>query len=439
MKRAIFFLIPFLLMLAGCIPFNEQNIASKKVLPEVVITLAMEGDHPITDLLRDDAYRQALGDANGIHITLQELSKINDLKENADVSFNDALITDYTIWLVPLSDDGLIRQLADSLNMAEPQYGRNGGRQYGYVFSDSKRTPESPQLVVNREMLSSAQLRRVEYSPDGFYVMLETLSEQVRTPLAVYGCPAEEGFGALLGLFGLTPLGGHEFYLKDNAIQFDKLGSRAEEYLSYVRTLYSQKLIPSDCLSLNAYSCRIMFANKRCAMAMVPDEEAATALIQYAEEYGIDAAVVKLPVAEGLLETDVYGRTIGMIAKRTDYANELSAVFEQLQSDAEKSSNQSNAEAKVERLFYARSISTVNDPIIDVLSDMRLLYEKHLMDVEIIKPYYSQLAVGVLEPHHFETMYMDWFNEYDINRDSIDNNLSGRRLLQVFYGWSGRS
>ena len=408
--------------------------------PKIVFTIAMEQESVVVDLLRNDAYRKALEDAKGVAIELNEIRNMKDLKENADIAFEGAMITDYVNWLVPFSDDARIMQLTGQFEMIEPQFGRTGGKQYGFVFDEGGESSITPRLVVNRGMLDSAGIGRIRYDEESVEALLAKLSEQTATPLAVYGCPAESGFAVLLGLFGLSPLEGNEYYIDDGAMHMDKVEDDAREYLAFVRLLHKKAYIPEHFLSLNEYSCRILFLQGRCAMTMVPDDRSAMDLVNSAKENGMHVAVEELPVPEGLLDTGVFNRTIGMVARYCQHPDLILSVFKQLQEDSRTHVKQNPSFPMSSTLFDGKQQGRhLQDIVSKSFLDYRRFYEKHLMDIEIIKPYYCQIAVGNMELDAFETMKSEWINDFDINVESADNNLSGKGLLQVLYAWATRT
>ncbi len=431
-------ILPLLILavvLSGC---AGQQAPASEVRPEVTVTLSLANEYEAAALLRDDAYREALGDAWGVTLILQE-ENTGDPGDIAGLSPFDILITDDAALLVGLSSEGAALELTGTLDMAAAPYGRSGGRQYGYVFQEPGRVPQEPQLVVNTVMLENAGIQSADFTPEGFRTVLEALADHSRMPLAVYGSPSGAGFGALLGLFSLTPQGGHEFYLEDGTVAFDKTGARGAAYLEYVYSLYLDGLIPGDCLSLSQYSCRSMFVNKRCAMTVAPNREAALSLVEYAAEHGVEAAVATLPVAEGLLETHVYERTVSIISSDCPDGQQMLEMMQQLQQDILALEAAEPSALPTVRLFSGSSPQSLEDPVLEVLADMRILYEKQLLDAEVIAPYYSRLAVGSLPLEQFDSIHTDWLNLWDDEDESVEDNVSGDRILQVLQGWVERA
>lgn len=435
MKKVL--LVLFALSLIICVSCRKEETIPNN-MRRIAITVAIENDREFADLLKDDGYVDGLGQDFGIVLEIQETKNINDLKENADISFSDALITDYNNWLVPLCEGGYLQQFRD-VKMSEPQFGKNGGRQYGFVFEEGRRTVVEPMLVVNMDMMNELGLKDEDFSPECFLSMLERLQDKVSVPLAVYGSPSESGFGVLLGLFGLTVTGGHEFYIDGDALHFDKIEDNAQQYIKYVHNLYETGLIPADCLSLNEYSCRIIFANKRCAMTMASSLENALDLVQYAKEKGVDASIVRLPVSDGLLEMNVFNRTIGMISKNNPNADLITAIFERIQNDINTNIVKYD-EKEIDSfcLFKDQNTDRIEDLLEENFQDFHRFYEKHLMDDETIRPYYCQMMVGNIGLESFSDMKAEWMNSFDINVETVENNLSGRGLLQIFYAWVNR-
>ena len=157
-------------------------------------------------------------------------------------------------------------------------------------------------------------------------------------------------------------------------------------------------------------------------------------LVSSAKENGMHVAVEELPVPEGLLDTGVFNRTIGMVARRCPHPDLILSVFRQLQEDSRTYVKPNSSFPMSSTLFEGKQGRRLQDTVSKSFLDYRRFYEKHLMDIEIIKPYYCQIAVGNMDLDAFETMKSEWINDFDINVDSADNNLSGKGLLQVLYG-----
>lgn len=417
---------------------SVQGIAER---PTIVFTIATQEESQTVNLLRSDSYRRGLEETYGISVELVEIRNMKDMKDmkdHAEITFEGAMITDYVNWMIPFSDDSKILQLTGRYPMAEPQFGRTGGKQMAFVFNEGRALSRTPRLVVNRDLLERAGVSPISYDPQSVLDLLSGLSEQTAIPLAVYGCPAESGFAVLLGLFGLAPLGGYEYYLSDNSMHMDKIEANALEYLAYIRQLYDKGYIPKNFLSLNEYSCRILFLQGKSAMTIATDDASAMELVNSAANSGMHATIEALPVAAGLLDTGVFNRTIGMIAKNSSHADLILQVFLQLQRDVAMLPPPHTPIDVSTALFLGNPSEVVEDRVTNTFLDYRKLFEKYLMDKEIIKPYYSQMAVGNLELSAFETMKAEWINDFDINVDSADNNLSGRGILQIMYGWATR-
>lgn len=122
------------LMCACIVPPSQTHTSIKSNVPEITLTLALESEHPIAALLHDTAYKEALESTFGVRITLHEQSNLDLLQENVNFRFTGGLITDHSVSMVPLSNDNRLQQIEHSLPMQEPSYGRNGGRQFAYVF-----------------------------------------------------------------------------------------------------------------------------------------------------------------------------------------------------------------------------------------------------------------------------------------------------------------
>ncbi len=424
-------------VLTGC--SAGEGFSGEASTPEIVIALSMRNHYGISQLLQQEEYLSQLGASCGLRFSLEILapSEIEDFKVIAPF---DVLITDDSVLVAPLSNELKISQLKAIPDVPNLAYGRSGGWQYGYVFQEPGRVSQEAQLLVNDRMLSASGLTEVPYTAASFRTLLEALSLQDVIPLAVYGNPAESGCSVLQGLFGITPQGGHEFYIEDGTLYFDKLTSGASDYLQYVYDLYSDQLLPQNFLSLNEYSCRSMFISEQVAMTVAPSPEAAQSLVEYAAKHGVEASIVEVPTSPGLLETDVFSQPVGVIANGCAYSTQITDAFLQLQSDLDQLSLSGDAVQTPLQLFTATPTEAIDDPLLHTLSDVQFLYYKCLLDAQIIEPYYSQLAIGELSPHQFQAMCDEWLtgNLSPYFNDSTISKFSGSRILQVFQSWIDR-
>ena len=431
-KRFLGGLLALLLLLTACAPVPE--VLSER--PEITITV-VRGRYPYApaELLLDDGFRASLEERFGVTIVLQEIWDIGDLDESVDISFTGGLITNDCYWMISMASGFQLDRMAPELEILEPQFGRLGSSTYSYVFSDPSAPGTEPVLVADMERIREAGISRVPYTEEGVYDLLVTLSESTEVPLAVYGSPAGEGFACLLGLFGLAPTGGREYYLEDGEIRFDKISDRAEQYLRFAGRLYSEGLIGADCVNLNEYACRNLFLSGKAAMAVFPNEGAAADVIVSAREKGIDAVAVTVPAAVGSLQTDTYDRPIGLISYNYPHSRELLQIYGALQTRIMEGGLEEQDPLSRVRLFVSQSPGRSHDPVEKLIPELSTFYEKRLLDSTVIGPYYARLLTGSLPLESgFVELRQEWLKPYAQIGEAVAP-LSGDNLMRIINGW----
>ena len=425
-------LLALLLLLTACAAPPEE--AQER--PQITITV-VRGKHPYApaELLLDDGFRKYLEDRLDVTIVLEELWDIGTFDESVDITFSGGLITDDCYWMISMASGFQLERLDPDLELLEPQFGRLGASIYSYVFSDPGTPGTEPVLVADLGRIQEAGLMRVPYTEEGVYGMLVTLAEYSEVPLAVYGDPAGEGFGCLLGLYGLAPSGGREYYLEDGEICFDKISDRAEQYLRFAGQLYSEGLIGADCVSMNEYACRKLFLSGKAAMAMFPNEASAADVVAAAREQGIDAVAVTLPAPEGSLQTDTYDRPIGLVSYDYPYSRELLQIYQALQTAILEGDWTEEEPLSRIRLFVSSGMEAGYDPVEHLLPELSTFYEKHLLDRTVVAPYYARLLTGSLPMESgFPELRDKWLNPYAQIGEAAAP-LSGDNLLRIINGW----
>ncbi|MBQ6479549.1 MAG: hypothetical protein IJI45_00395 [Anaerolineaceae bacterium] len=433
-KRFLIILFCLILLIPGCTGNQKKE---NDTLPEVAITVIRgKEDYTPGSLLLDSGFCTELEEKLGIKMQISVVSYTEPFREDVEVTFTGGLITPNCLWMVPMSSGYQLEKLNKSAGMKEPQYGRLGTTQYSYVFSDPDSDKNDPILIANLEFLEAAGVSLTDYTPEGLYHLLLALSQYCDTPLSVYGAPSEEGFSVLLNLFGLAPTGGREFYLDRDSFQFDKVSDKAREYLTYVRKLYLEKLIPEDCMIMNEYAARKQFLSRRTGLSAFPSTSNAADTIALAEKAGIRAAVIPIPSSSGKLASAVYNHPIGLISFNYPYVQQLLSVYEELEKAcSEQIVSVRESMLPEETLFVGRDTESYSDLLRNLIPEIGTLYNKHLMDQMIITPYYTKVLTGAVSIDSFDEMRSRWFNDYVQINDSPNAELSGRSLLQIMTGW----
>ena len=435
MKKIIICLLACLLLLSGC---TGRNPTGEETLPRIPITVVC-GKEPYAaeQVIRDPDFLAALEAELGIRIQLETVYDLEPFEEDVEISFTGGLITGNCLWMIPLSSGYKMAKLEETASSPQSPYGRLGASTYGYVFTQPGGTGSEPVLLANLDILESAGVDSVPYTPEGMRTLLQALGESCEVPLAVYGTPSEKGFAPLLGLFGIAPAGGREFNLENGEITFDKIGENARDYLTYANGLYEEKLIPEDCVILNEYAARNLFLDGKAALAVFPNAAAGQDALALAGERGFRAGAVGLPVSEGKLETGVYNRSVGLISFATPYAREILAVYTAVEAAiAERAAEEIPALSEVS-LFYGR-VPVYTDPLEPLIPEVSTLYKKHLLDWTVVCPYYAQILTGARIPEGFDDMKDSWLNPY-VQLGEAPAELSGASLMQIINGWYYKS
>ena len=433
-----FAVLCLVLVLLGC---NGNHPKEESALPEVSITVVREKNaYAPSSLLLDPDYCRQLEEKLSIRLQIQEVSYTEPFREDVEITFTGGLVTSNCLWMIPKISGYQLEKMNKSVGMKDPQYGRLGTIQYSYVFSDPYAVLDNPVLVANMDILETAGFTSVGYTPEDFYQALSGISSSCEVPLTVYGSPCEEGFAVLLGLYGLAPTGGHEFNLIRDSFQFDKVSDQAEDYLTYIRKLYVEGLIPEDCIILNEYAARKLFLARKTAFAMFPGYANAEDVIRLAQNAGIHAAVIPIPVPEGKLDSEVYNRPIGLVSFNYPYTDQLVSVYEELERNClELEKNSFHSDLPEMRFFEKEEDESYMDPLRNLIPEVGTLYNKHLMDQMVVFPYYTKILTGALPVDSFREMKAKWLNTYAQISDNPDTELSGSSLLQIMNGWYYKS
>lgn len=437
-KKLLIILLCILLIPAGC---RQKETVKESDRQEVSVTVVRTKDeYDPYRLLSDPVFRSGLEEKLGIRLNVSEVSYTEPFKEDVEIAFTGGLITPDSFWMVPMSSGYQIGRIYGTYNMQEPQYGRLGSMYYSFVFSDPKASGSAPVLVANLELLEKAGVSSSDFSPEAFHDLLKILAERCEIPLTVYGTPSEKGFAVVLNLFSLAPTDGHEFTMEGSSIEFDKVSDSARTYLGYIRELYLEKLIPPDCVIMNEYAARKLFLSGKTALAMFPNASDALDAIGLAEKSGIRAAAVPIPAPKGKLDSAVYSRPIGLISFDCSYRAELLAVYQELeQAVLDRSAGDPAEDLPKASLFTAVEGMTYQDPITDLIPEIGTLYNKHLLDLTVIAPYYTKILTGALPASAFDEMRARWYNEYSQIGDTPNAELSGWNILVIMNGWRYRA
>lgn len=427
----------------------EQDIAAARPVLQVCIasgTEAYAGVH----ILRNEETRGALEDTLGVQLELVDLYPEQDSSGTADVEFKDVLLVDNPLQIVPLAARNQLLALFH-MEMEDPTLGKYQGLQYGYIFSHSNEAASQPVLAVLPEVLELADIRKIPFTPEAVLQALEKLSvvdtsvvadiistpmsDIAMPPLAVYGMPSGAGFGPLLALFDMAPLGGNDICVADGTVVFDKLEPNAKAYLAYVRALYEKRFIPDACLLQTEYSAMELLINGRCFMAVLPNEAFAQMVVTRAAANGNRIALVKLPVPEACTEVNVYNRLTGMVAKGSQNAELAKRFLVELQRMSNLTETKLAMEAEWYPLFVHADTERMRrvDLVDEVLTDIRRLYEKNMLDTTYIEPYYCRIVTGDLPLEAFDTMKEQWLlTNHDTNRGEFS---SGKSLMDLYNRW----
>lgn len=439
MKRIRFWLLILLFVnFIACSKYAQnEKLYEEEPFPVLNVYIAENAkQYTAVKALQDDNVRAEMEEELKIRINLIDFGFTDDIEALYEVNFSGVLLTGDPKWILPLVERSMLMEFKDKASVTKDILGRYRGKQFGYVFKDSHSEKIQPVLAVVPEALSILGLTDIPFTADSFSFALEKLSESFQTPLVVYGSPAEEGFSVLLELFEISPLGGREFYLEDNQVEYDKISHNADEYLAYVYQLYQKEYIPEDFLVLSQYSGIGMLAYGKSAMAVLPNMKIAEEAIHSAEKMGRHVALVKLPVDSSCTESNIYSCLVGLVSSKYTDTGKARSFLDELQSITMDIVTEENDEFTPEwyPLFSDTGLFRryAFDPAEMSLPDIRRLYEKHILDTKYINPYFSQITTGMLPLSSVSEMRDKWLLE-QVTEQYVD--LSGSVLIYLFTNW----
>ncbi len=389
---------------------------------EIIVVAGSSEEYPIVRLLLDEQARTQLGTRLGRDLKVHRISGSSEMESLGSDTFWDVLLVDDPLFMFSLAEGRRLKLLETSEERSS-LYGRYGGRQFAQVLQRDGVALHQPIVVVLPQILQMAGIDGVEYTPEGVEQLLLSLEPYTNTPLFVHGIPSRGGFSLLQGLFSVAPEGGREFFLDEEQVIYDKVSERGEAFISYVRTLHCEGLLPSDFLSLSQYSAVDMVANGRSAIALFTDATIAKKAIEGAEANGLEVAVTSLPVADGALESDIYRVLLGMISleSRDPASAELLALLKEMGGGFESEQVAHLLDVPTIDLFTRETAADeIYDPVEHMRYNVSLHQLKEQFDTTLIEPYYCRIAIGDLPLSAFSEMVSLWIIEPDINTTVID-------------------
>jgi len=384
-----------LTVLTGC---GQEEKVQETPAPMLTVYIPMDLENTCTVLaLSDPQFAAKVEQTLGYRLDLQMLPSNMDYNEVALLDVSGILLTDDPAWVVPLAESRKI--VAIDVKMEDFEYGQYNNSTYGYVLEDPSCGPRDVTILANLEAFRTLDISRVAFTPENVYDILLELKNHYRVPLAVSGMPTDAGFAPLLALFDMAPSGGREMYMDGRSVIYDKLSGAAGDYLSYLRKLYEQGLIPPDALELTEYSCAKLIAQNAAAMAVFTDEIYVSRAIEYARENNRELVTVTIPVAKEWLQTGIFSRVVGYVGKNTVSQKEAAAFFQMLQQAIRdiESGQSSGAADKLGQyiLFTDYSRSEIRpDPREANTVYVYWLYQKEYLDLTYLDSVYCKILLG---------------------------------------------
>lgn len=419
-------LVLVLSTLIGCVPEQEEDLTQEAVPVLRVYVSTQAQEYSTIEYLLSVENQQAMEQALGCTLEIQMYTPQDTLDSVLKLTTDGVILTEDPLEVATLAYDGALKELDKNVLWTEEReslFGRVGGRQYACVYTVEPHRTASAVLLVLPDLLEEAGIRNEAYTPEGVLEAFEKLPSHIH-PLAVGGIPTEGNFIPLMGLFGIAPSGGREFYMEGESVCYDKFSSSGESYLRYLCQLHAQGWLPDDFLLLSEYSLIDMLSSGRYAMAVLTEEGCIAETIRRCQENGLRVAVAELPIAQEKQEWNIYHRLLGAVM--SDCAEkELAVSFLQLLYDNTKElveESSTSVADTLERypLFSAENQKAASvDPVEQCTYDARMQYEKALIDRYMVKTYYSRMAVGDLPLSEFKYM----------RENSLMGLLSGRRTV----------
>lgn len=431
-KTAIFLMAAVLCALcAGCA--GQEKTQSEPAKPSALNVYLTNGyKYAPIRVLENDALRAELENSLGVVIHMHYRDQQQDIGLLNTEEINGIILADDSTSIQTLADNAKIIPVDSSCaQMADSNYGRYLGLQYGYVFTKGKHIT-SPILLLAADKLEQAGIQNIPYTPEGWTDVLRRLTHFCSEPMAVYGAPTDPSYAPLLAMFGLSPQGGMEFSFNSGVTEYDKLSSSAREYLSFINGLYQEELLPKDMLSINCYSAGRKMLNNVSAITVFYDEAYIGSFLDYAESSGIRIAYAELPVSGRYLDFGMDDRLLGLVT--SNYADKEMAMrfFAELNA-LSLSVEDIVMETGLEKypLFEKAPEGALPDPDLSEYPESNILYQsvKKILDAEFILPYYSQIAVGEKPVSSFEAMCSLW-RESPVTM--LNNTFDGNSILGFY-------
>lgn len=419
-------LILALSALIGCAPVQAEEQIQETTSTLYVYLSEKTQDYSAVGYLLEEGNRQDMEEILDCSLEIIPYDPRDIFDTVLSLPTDGVILTEDPLEIAALAYDGALKEL-DKRGLwteeRESLFGRVGGRQYAYVYTDKPSKTSTAVLLVLPDLLEAAGIQEEAYTPEGVLEAFEKLPAYVH-PLALSGSPTEGGFAPLMGLFDLVPSGGREFYREGESVYYDKFSSRGERYLRYLQQLYEKSYLPEDFLLLSEYSLIDMLSSGRYAMAVLTQESCIAETIRRCQENGLRVAIAELPIAQQRQEWNIYHRLLGAVMSDCT-EKELAVSFLQLLHEKTKDLTEephTSAADDLERypLFCQDGLKAVSeDPVEQCTYDARMQYEKALIDLYVVKTYYSRMAVGDMALSEFG----------DMKENSLMGLLSGRRTV----------
>lgn len=324
LKPACFILSAFLmlagLVLCGCARKADEAAGGGTNELSVFIDCA-QGQYPQMEALEDPAVRTEIEKKLDIHLVLQRI----ETDHLDDIGRFDIFLFDQPVNIVELAEHHQILPLRFQSGSGENPFGKYKGSQYGYIFRNN--TPKVyPKLLVLPDVLEERGIREIPFTPEAVETALTVLSEDYQAPIAVSGEPVSANFFPLMGLFGISPSEGNEFCLEDGSVSYDKISDRMQKYLSFIRELYLNHLLPEEMFVLSEYSTINMLNNHISVMAAFKSELFLQEAARVLQERGKRVALADIPLNPERYEINVMRRLTGTVGTRcadSDKAEQL--------------------------------------------------------------------------------------------------------------------
>lgn len=407
MKR-IFCLLTVLVLLlcaAGCHAAGGPAAPEESTRTTVDVYLTNGYRYAPIRVLTDNTLRAELEARTGVTVELHYRDAGRESTMIDAERMNGIILTDDLIAMQDLIENTRVAPLAFIPGtMTQSSYGRYRGYQYGYVFNEGE-CSDAPVLLVAVDKLEQAGIENVPFNADSVEKMLRTLKETCKEPMAVYGDPTDASYVTLLSLFRLAPRGGYEL----GPDGYDKLSVSAKEYLSFIRKLHADGLIPSSMLSLNEYSAGTKMISGGSALVVIYEPEYLGAFLDYAGTQGIRLARAELPVPEEYLLCSANDRLLGLITSNCKDTEQATRLLEELDiMAAALETADPLAGLETYPLFTKRGATPADAGPAAMEPNVFYLSAKQQIDEQFISVIYSQIATGERPLDAFDTMCEQW-------------------------------